>query len=52
MYATVDVWTDSRMNGYFGFTVHFVDGKFNLKRRVLACRQFNCRHTAENIAGE
>lgn len=50
VYATVDAWSNRNNDSFFGFTIHFIDAEFVLKKRILACRKFVGRHTAENIA--
>uniref|UniRef100_A0A674AI05 HAT C-terminal dimerisation domain-containing protein n=1 Tax=Salmo trutta TaxID=8032 RepID=A0A674AI05_SALTR len=49
---TVDIWSDRKMRGFLGVTVHCMekDGeRIQLKSNLLACDRFKGPHTAERI---
>uniref|UniRef100_A0A8C8CZU2 HAT C-terminal dimerisation domain-containing protein n=1 Tax=Oncorhynchus tshawytscha TaxID=74940 RepID=A0A8C8CZU2_ONCTS len=50
--VTVDIWTDRKMRGFLGVTVHCMekDGeRIQLMSNLLACDHFKGPHTAERI---
>uniref|UniRef100_A0A8C7SEE1 HAT C-terminal dimerisation domain-containing protein n=1 Tax=Oncorhynchus mykiss TaxID=8022 RepID=A0A8C7SEE1_ONCMY len=50
--VTVDIWSDRKMRGFLGVTVHCMekDGeRIQLKSNLLACDRFKGPHTAERI---
>ncbi|CAH9092015.1 unnamed protein product [Cuscuta europaea] len=45
-----DIWEDTYHHLYYlGLTAHYIDDDWNMHKRVLAFREFNDRHTADNI---
>ena len=47
--ATLDIWSDRRMRGYMGITVHFLDKTFKLLSKCLGVFRMKGRHSAEAI---
>ncbi|XP_061880880.1 zinc finger BED domain-containing protein 4-like [Entelurus aequoreus] len=50
--VTVDIWSDRKMRGFLGVTVHWMDKeaeRIQLKSNLLACERFKGSHTAERI---
>lgn len=50
--VTIDIWSDRRMRGFMGVTVHAMattEG-IQLKSHLLACNRFKGSHTGERIA--
>ena len=52
MALTTDIWTSRQTQSYCCVTVHFITDTWHLKSAVLETFEFNCDHTAENIALE
>ncbi|XP_073474304.1 zinc finger BED domain-containing protein 4-like [Aquarana catesbeiana] len=53
--VTVDIWSDRRMRGFLGVTVHWInieDDRLQLKSQLLACNRFKGPHTGERICEE
>lgn len=46
--VTVDIWSDRKMRGYMGVTVHWIMEE-ELKSNLLSCKRFKGSHTAEKI---
>lgn len=44
--TAADIWS-SKHHGYMGITCHWLDDELQRRSRVLACRNFKGRHTAE-----
>uniref|UniRef100_A0A3P8TSA9 HAT C-terminal dimerisation domain-containing protein n=1 Tax=Amphiprion percula TaxID=161767 RepID=A0A3P8TSA9_AMPPE len=50
--VTVDIWSDRRMRGFLGVTVHYMEidqDNIQLKSNLLACDRFKGSHTGERI---
>lgn len=50
--VTVDIWSDRKMRGFLGVTVHCMEKdaeRIQLKSNLLACDRFKGSHTAERI---
>ena len=50
--VTVDIWSDRRIRGYLGVTVHYMEKDaegLKLRSNLLACDRFKGSHTAERI---
>lgn len=49
---TVDIWSDRRMRGFLGITVHILSTTkgLRLESSLLACSRFKGSHTGEKIA--
>ena len=51
--ATVDIWSDRKMRGYLGVTVHTIEiqnSDISLKSFLLRCNRFTGSHTGEKIS--
>ena len=45
-----DIWSESTSNqSYLGVTCHWVDDSWTLQKRLIAYREFDTDHTAQNI---
>lgn len=50
--VTVDIWSDRKMRGFLGVTVHYVERqeqRIQLRSNLLSCDRFKGPHTAERI---
>ena len=46
-----DIWSDKFIRRhYIAVTLHWIDYSWNLNKRLIAFRRFNCQHSATNIA--
>ena len=53
--VTVDIWSDQKMRGFLGVTVHWTEKeaeRIQLKSSLLACERFKGSHTAERICDQ
>uniref|UniRef100_A0AAY3ZWF3 HAT C-terminal dimerisation domain-containing protein n=1 Tax=Denticeps clupeoides TaxID=299321 RepID=A0AAY3ZWF3_9TELE len=53
--VTVDIWSDRKMRGFLGVTVHWIKKeaeRIQLKSNLLACERFKGSHTAERICDQ
>jgi len=53
--VTVDIWSDRKMRGFLGVTVHWMERdaeRVQLKTNLLACNRFKGSHTAERICDQ
>lgn len=53
--VTVDIWSDRKMSGFLGVTVHWMERdaeRVQLKTNLLACNRFKGSHTAERICDQ
>lgn len=53
--VTVDIWSDRKMRGFLGVTVHCMERdaeRVQLKTNLLACNRFKGSHTAERICDQ
>lgn len=53
--VTVDIWSDRKMRGFLGVTVHWIEKeaeRIQLKTNLLACNHFKGSHTAERICDQ
>ena len=53
--VTVDIWSDRKMRGFLGVTVHWIEKeaeRIQLKSNLLACERFKGSHTAERICDQ
>lgn len=53
--VTVDIWSDRKMRGFLGVTVHWIEKeaeRIQLKTNLLACNRFKGSHTAERICDQ
>ena len=53
--VTVDIWSDRKMRGFLGVTVHWIEKepeRLQLKTNLLACNRFKGSHTAERICDQ
>uniref|UniRef100_A0A4W6C0P2 HAT C-terminal dimerisation domain-containing protein n=1 Tax=Lates calcarifer TaxID=8187 RepID=A0A4W6C0P2_LATCA len=53
--VTVDIWSDRKMRGFLGVTVHWIEKeaeRIQLKSNLLACEHFQGSHTAERICDQ
>ena len=49
---TTDIWTSRQTQSYCCVTVHYITDTWCLKSAVLETFEFNCDHTADNIASK
>ena len=53
--VTVDIWSDRKMRGFLGVTVHWIEKeaeRIQLKSNLLACNCFKGSHIAERICDQ
>lgn len=53
--VTVDIWSDRKMRGFLGVTVHWMERdaeRVQLKTNLLACNRFKGSNTAERICDQ
>lgn len=53
--VTVDIWSDRKMRGFLGVTVHWIEKeaeRIQLKSNLLSCERFKGSHTAEKICDQ
>jgi hypothetical protein len=48
--VTIDIWSDRKMRGFIGITVHFISQDLKLQSKLLACERFKGSHTGTKIA--
>ncbi|OXA49092.1 Zinc finger BED domain-containing protein 4 [Folsomia candida] len=52
LHLSTDIWTSKRGDGIMGLKAHYIkeiDGRWEIVTSTLSVRQFNDRHTAENV---
>lgn len=51
--VTVDIWSDRKMRGFLGVTVHMMEiskTSIQMQSRLLCCNRFTGKHTGERIS--
>ena len=46
---TTDLWTSRSKHAYIGMIIHYVTNHFDLRKHLLATKEFSDSHTAKNL---
>lgn len=48
-FFTSDIWSGQAKQKYISVVVHYIDEKWQLKKRIIGFKLINVAHTSENI---